>query len=188
LSIDEAMPIILQTLDGLEYAHNAEIPYVKRADGSIGKGWGLVHRDFKPGNIFLTQVGDSRIAKVGDYGLAKAFDLAGLSGQTRSGTKAGTPRFMPRQQVINFKYAKPEVDVWAAAASLYNMLTGTYPRDFSGKDPFVTVLQSDPVPIRQRDSSIPKPLAELIDLALVDHPEIHFKTAATFKRALESVL
>jgi eukaryotic-like serine/threonine-protein kinase len=56
LSIDEAMPIILQTLDGLEYAHNAEIPYVKRADGSIGKGWGLVHRDLKPGNIFLTEV------------------------------------------------------------------------------------------------------------------------------------
>jgi pSer/pThr/pTyr-binding forkhead associated (FHA) protein len=188
LSIDEAMPIILQTLDGLEYAHNAEIPYVKRADGSIGKGWGLVHRDLKPGNIFLTQVGDSRIPKVGDYGLAKAFDLAGLSGQTRSGTKAGTPRFMPRQQVINFKYAKPEVDVWAAAASLYNMLTGTYPRDFSGKDPFVTVLQTDPVPIRQRDSSIPKLLAELIDLALVDKPEIHFKTAAEFKRALESWL
>jgi WD40 repeat protein len=188
LSIDEAMPIILQTLDGLEYAHNAEIPYVKRADGSIGKGWGLVHRDLKPGNIFLTQVGDSRIAKVGDYGLAKAFDLAGLSGQTQSGTKAGTPRFMPRQQVINFKYAKPEVDVWAAAASLYNMLTGTYPRDFREKDPFLTVLQTDPVPIRERDSSIPKPLAELIDLALVDKPEIHFKNAADFKQALESVL
>jgi hypothetical protein len=68
------------------------------------------------------------------------------------------------------------------------MLTGTYPRDFSGKDPFVTVLQTDPVPIRQRDSSIPKLLAELIDLALVDKPEIHFKTAAEFKRALESLL
>lgn len=188
LSIDEAIPIILQTLDGLEYAHNAEIPYVKRADGNIGKGWGLVHRDLKPGNIFLTQVGDSRIAKVGDYGLAKAFDLAGLSGQTRSGTKAGTPRFMPRQQVINFKYAKPEVDVWAAAASLYNMLTGTYPRNFSDKDPFLTVLQTDPVPICQRDSLIPKPLAELIDLALIDKPEIHFKTAAEFKQALESVM
>jgi pSer/pThr/pTyr-binding forkhead associated (FHA) protein len=188
LSIDEAVPIILQTLDGLEYAHNAEIPYVKRADGSIGKGWGLVHRDLKPGNIFLTQVGDSRVAKVGDYGLAKAFDLAGLSGQTRSGTKAGTPRFMSRQQVINFKYAKPEVDVWAAAASLYNMLTGAYPRDFGNKDPFVAVLQTDPVPIRQRDGSLPKSLADLIDLALVDKPEIHFKTAAEFKHALESVV
>jgi serine/threonine protein kinase len=90
--------------------------------------------------------------------------------------------------VINFKYAKPEVDVWAAAASLYHMLTGTYPRDFSDKDPFVTVLQTDPVPIRQRYGSLPKPLAEVIDLALVDKPKIHFKTAAEFKQALESVV
>jgi pSer/pThr/pTyr-binding forkhead associated (FHA) protein len=188
LSIDEAVPIILQTLEGLQYAHNAELPYVKRVDGTIGKGRGLVHRDLKPGNIFLTQVSNSRIAKVGDYGLAKAFDLAGLSGQTMSGTKAGTPSFIPRQQVINFKYAKPEVDVWAAAASLYNMLTGAYPRDFSNKEPFLAVLQTNAVPIRLRDASIPKRLAELIDLSLVDNPNIHFKNAAALKRALESVL
>jgi serine/threonine protein kinase len=64
------------------------------------------------------------MAKVGDYGLAKAFDAAGLSGQTRTGSMAGTPHFMPRQQVVNFKYARPEVDVWAMAASLYNILAG----------------------------------------------------------------
>jgi pSer/pThr/pTyr-binding forkhead associated (FHA) protein len=188
LSIDEAVPIILQTLDGLNYAHNAKIPCVKRADGMIAKGQGLVHRDLKPHNILLANVNGSYIAKIADYGLAKAFDLAGLSGQTMTGHAAGTPRFMPRQQVINFKHAKPEVDVWAVAASLYNMLTGAYPRDFGNQDPFLTVLQTNPVPIRQRDSSIPKPLAELIDLALVDNPEIHFKNAAAFKRALESVV
>lgn len=185
LSIQEAVPIILQTLDGLEYAHNAEIPYVKRADGTIAKGRGLVHRDIKPSNIFLTKVGNAYSAKVGDYGLAKAFDLAGLSGQTMSGSEvAGTLPFMPRQQLIDFKYAKPEVDVWATAATLYTMLTGECPRDFSGKDPLVAVLQTSAVPIRQRNPSIPKPLAELIDLALVDNPEIHFKSAAQFKRAL----
>jgi serine/threonine protein kinase len=188
LSIEEAVPIILQALDGLHYAHNAEIPYVKRADGRLDKGRGLVHRDLKPANIFLTNVSGTRVAKVGDYGLAKAFDLAGLSGLSMSGTTGGTPHFMPRQQVLNFKYAKPEVDIWATAASLYNMLTGTYPRDFADKDPFAAVLQTNPVPISQRDSSIPKPLAELIDLALVDNPEIHFKNAAAFKRALESVV
>ncbi|HEY9605211.1 MAG TPA: protein kinase [Allocoleopsis sp.] len=188
LSVDEAIPIILQTLDGLEYAHNAEIPCVKRADGTLGKGRGLVHRDLKPHNILLSHKNGSRVAKIADYGLAKAFDLAGLSGQTMSGTSAGTPTFMPRQQVISFKYAKPEVDIWATAASLYNMLTGTYPRDFTKKDPFLAVLQTSPVPIRQRDDSIPQALAELIDLALVDNPDIHFKNAAAFKRALESVL
>jgi hypothetical protein len=44
------------------------------------------------------------------------------------------------------------------------------------------------VPIRQRENSIPKLLAELIDLALVDKPEIHFKTAAEFKQALETAV
>lgn len=188
LSIDEAVPIILQALDGLEYAHNAEIPYVKLADGTLCKGRGLVHRDVKPGNIFLANVGYSRIAKVADYGLAKAFDLAGLSGLSLSGAMRGTPAFMPRQQVINFKYAKPEVDVWAIAASLYYMLIGKLPRDFIGTDPFLAVLQTNPVPIRQRDALIPKRLAEVIDLALVDNPSLHFKTAAAFKEALSSVL
>lgn len=184
LPIDEAVAIILQVLDGLTYTHNVEIPNVKLADGSFGKGCGLIHRDLKPGNIFLANVGGKQVAKVGDYGLAKAFDLAGLSGQTLTGSTVGTLGFMPRQQVIDFKYAKPEVDVWAAAACLYAMLTGCLPRNLQGQDPFLAVLQCDAVPIRDRTSSIPQPLAKVIDLALVDNPEIYYKSAAEFKQAL----
>jgi serine/threonine protein kinase len=189
LPVDEAAEIILQALDGVQYAHTAEVPYVRQKDGTVARGHGLVHRDLKPANLFLAGSGRSRVAKVADYGLAKAFDGAGLSGQTRTGTMSGTPVFMPRQQVINFKYARPEVDVWAMAASLYHMLTGWVPRDFpKGKDPWQIVLQTDSVPIRKRDASIPKKLADVIDQALVDRPTIHFKTAGEFKRALESVL
>jgi eukaryotic-like serine/threonine-protein kinase len=183
LSIDEAISITMQVLDGLEYAHQAEIPYVKLADDGFVRGRGLVHRDLKPSNIFITNTNGNRTIKIADYGLAKAFDQAGLSGQTMSGTQAGTPVFMPRQQLINFKYVKPEVDIWATAACLYFMLTGAYPRDFVG-DPFLAVLQTSAVPIRQRDASIPKQLAELIDQALIDKPEIYFKDAASFKRVL----
>ncbi|MEH2128863.1 protein kinase domain-containing protein [Nostoc sp.] len=187
LSVEIAVPIILQILDALEYAHNVELPYVKLADGKFGKGKGIVHRDLKPSNIFLTNIDGKLVAKIGDYGLSKAFDLAGLSGQTLTGTQAGTPVFMPRQQVLNFKYAQPEVDIWAVAACLYNMLTGCFPRNFTG-DPFLAVLQNNPIPIRQRDATIMQPLAQVIDLALVDKPEIHFKSAAEFKRALLSAL
>ncbi|MEH2366837.1 protein kinase domain-containing protein [Nostoc sp.] len=187
LSVEIAVPIILQILDALEYAHNVELPYVKLADGKFGKGKGIVHRDLKPSNIFLTKIDGKLVAKIGDYGLSKAFDLAGLSGQTLTGTQAGTPVFMPRQQVLNFKYAQPEVDIWAVAACLYNMLTGCFPRNFTG-DPFLAVLQNNPIPIRQRDATIMQPLAQVIDLALVDKPEIHFKSAAEFKRALLSAL
>lgn len=184
LSLDEALPIILQALDGLEYAHNAEVPYVKKENNSLGKGQGFVHGHIQPNNIFLANVSGSPLVKIADYGLAKAFDLAGLSGQTMSGKMAGSPIFFPRQQVISFNYAKPEIDVWAMAAIFYNMLTGTYPRDFANKDPFLVVLQTNAVPILERDISIPKKLADVIDIALRDTPEIYFKSAIELKEAL----
>ena len=69
------MSTIVQTLDALEYAHNAEIFCVKLADGSFGRGRGLVHRNLKLGNIFLSKEDYEVIVKVGGYGLAKSFDL-----------------------------------------------------------------------------------------------------------------
>ncbi len=189
LPVDESLEIMLQLLDGLEYAHNAIIPDFELADGSKKTVHGLIHRDIKPGNFFLSGSGRRRLAKIADYGFAKAFDAAGLSGLTMTGAVAGTPPFMPRQQVINFKHAKPEIDVWAMAASLYNMLTGQVPRNFRrGADPWMILLKEAPVPIRQRDASIPKKLAEVIDTALIDHPSIQFKTAAAFKHALLTAL
>jgi serine/threonine protein kinase len=189
LSIDEARPIILQALDGLHYAHHAEIPNVKLKDGGIGQGRGLVHRDLKPQNIFLSTASGSRVAKLGDYGLSKAFDMAGLSGHTCTGDIAGTPQFMSRQQVLRFKEVRPEADVWAMAATLYNMLTGCFPRDFpGGKDPWQLILETSVVPIRQRIPAIPSKLAKVVDHALVDEPEVGFKSAAEFKQALLQVM
>lgn len=189
LALDISAKIILQALDGLESIHTVDISGVKLADGRIVSAKGLVHRDIKPANIFISSEGGGLTPKIADVGLGKAFDVAGLSGQTMTGTAAGTPLFMPRQQVINFKYAKPDVDVWAMAATFYNMLTGKFPRDFArGKDPWQTVIQTKAVPIRDRDGSIPEALAKVIDSALVDQPEIRFKTASSLKRAIEEVL
>jgi serine/threonine protein kinase len=173
IQIKEAIDIILQVLDGLHYAHTEK---------------GIVHRDIKPGNIFLTVEDGKLIAKLGDYGLAKAFEFAGLSGMSLSGREMGTFKFMPRQQALNFKYVQPDVDVWAMAATLYSMLTLECPRDFYGIDPSLVVLTKKPVPIRDRDASIPKPLAKIIDLALIDKPDLHFKSAIDFKNALLSVI
>ncbi|MEA5509087.1 protein kinase [Crocosphaera sp. UHCC 0190] len=188
LSLEESLEIIYQVLDALIYAHNVEISNLKQANGTIAKGKGLVHRDIKPANIFLVESQGKITVKLADYGLSKAFDLAGLSGQTMTGTKAGTPYFMPRQQVLNFKYVQPEVDIWAVAATLYNMLTGCYPRDLDNKDPFLAILQDLPIPIRQRNVNIPQGLADIIDLALQDNPQLHFKEAIAFKKALLDVV
>ena len=193
LCLEQATLITLQVLDGLEYVHNVKV------DVDIKKGLfnstkeveahGLVHRDFKPGNIFLADNTDYPVAKVADFGMAKAFETAGMSKVTKDGSAMGTPQFMPRQQAVNFRYSEPDVDVWAAAASYYNMLTGQFPRDFApGKNPCMVLMTGGIVPIRQRDSSIPVKLAAVIDRALQEVPEIGYKSAATFRRDIIAAL
>ena len=90
------------------------------------------------------------------------------------------------QQIFDSKYVKPEVDIWAMAASLYQMLTGTTPRYFpEDSDIWEVVSTTQPTPIRDRNNSIPEKIAEVIDSALKDdESELHFKTAAEFKQAL----
>jgi hypothetical protein len=63
------------------------------------------------------------------------------------------------------------------------MLTGFFPRNFTD-EPWLDVLQNDPVPIRQRDASIPVKLAEVIDKALIEKPNIYFQSAIEFKSEL----
>ena len=188
LGIELAVKIALQALGGLHYAHNVTVTS-KTQEGKFVQQKGLVHRDMKPANLFLSNTGSKPVVKIADLGLAKAFKSAGLSGLTATGSAAGSPWYMSKQQVINFKYAKPEVDVWGLAATLYHMLTGYFPRDFpKDRDPWLVVLQDPPVPIRQRNPSIPARLAEVIDSALIDTPAITFTSAADLKRELEKAL
>ncbi len=177
---DRAVPLVLQALDGLDHAHTVKLP-----DGSVG----LVHRDLKPANILLDGKGADPVVKIADFGLAKAFDRAGLSGLTLTGAIEGTMSFMARSQIVNFKRVRPDVDVWAMAATLYFMLTGSPPREFPlGVDPVQIVLEEDPVPIRERNPAIPKALAAVIDAALVDQPRDAVTCAAQLAAALREAL
>jgi hypothetical protein len=64
------------------------------------------------------------------------------------------------------------------------MITGYSPRNLQGQDQFLAVLQNDAVPVNERTPAIPKHLATVIDRALIDNPEIYYKSAAEFKQAL----
>jgi pSer/pThr/pTyr-binding forkhead associated (FHA) protein len=162
LPLKWAKPIILQSLEALAHAHAK----------------GFVHRDLKPSNILLSFAQNNVIAKLSDFGLAKSFEKAGLSGLTLTGNYAGTPYFIPREQLINFKYVKPVSDVWSMGATIYNMLTGQLPYEFSqDRDPINVVLNDDVIPIRQRDRSMPKPLAQIIDRAIHSETKERYQTA-----------
>jgi eukaryotic-like serine/threonine-protein kinase len=189
LPIDEAVEITAQALTGLAYAHAVPVPGVRRADGKVEASRGLVHRDIKPSNILLAGTGARATVKLADFGLAKAFDGAGLSGHTRTGSVGGTVAYMSRQQILDYKFAKPEVDVWAMAATLYHMLTGSTPRDFPPhKDPITVVLREPAIPIREREPSVPRRLAAVVDAALVDTPRIAVTSADEFRTALIDAL
>ncbi|KXO97827.1 protein kinase domain-containing protein [Tsukamurella pseudospumae] len=187
LNPDVAVPLALDVLDALEYAHNRRVSVP-----AMGVAKGLVHRDVKPANILLANVDGARRAKLADFGLAKAFDFAGYSGLSFSNATIGTFVFMSRLQFENFKYAKPRVDVWATAATLYWALTGgDYVRDFESLEPHAimkAILNTDPVPIRARAAEVPARLAEVIDEALIEGSDGRIATAAEFGAALRAAL
>jgi hypothetical protein len=171
LPVETAVRLVTQAARGLAYAH----------------GRGVIHRDIKPENILLTDPEDG--AKLADFGLAKNFELAGLSGFTQTGSKAGTPLFMPREQLTNYKYVKPASDVWAMGATLHFLLTGRNAREFQkGCDALALILQGDIPKIRTREASIPAGLAEVVDRALATDPRDRYADGGAFVKALEKAL
>lgn len=181
-----ALELTFQILDGLEYAHNVRLEQMSLLDAQIYTVKGLVHRDIKPANIFLVrQAGGMLAAKISDFGLAKAFDMAGISGCTRTGDFSGTLGFIPKQQYLNYKYVKPEVDIWATAATLYYMLTGKTPRNFSDPTDINRIFENAPVPIKTNNPYIPDEIAAVIDSALDDRKTFRFRSADQLKFALQ---
>lgn len=173
LTLAEAGPILLQTLQGLAYAHQQ----------------GFVHRDVKPRNILLRGKEGKWSARLSDLGLAKNFEQVGFGGLTMTGEKAGTYFFMPREQVTHLKDFKPAGDVWAMGATCYYILTGTLPRNhFETQHQLDVVLHGKTTPIRQRDPRIPIPVAEVIDRALADEPGKRYQHAGEMHAALQQAL
>jgi len=166
------LPLMMDSLAGLEFAHRK----------------GLVHRDLKPQNILLTG-DDEPQAKIADFGLAKSFAQAGLSGMTATGGVAGTFRFMPREQLTQFKYARPVSDVWSFAATFYAVLTRCCPREFpENRDPIDVILNSHAKPIREYRPDIPDAVADVFDRALLTDPSARYQTAGEMRENLAYAL
>ncbi|HEY6789350.1 MAG TPA: protein kinase [Trebonia sp.] len=93
-------------------------------------GLGVVHRDIKPGNLFLC---DSGLVKVTDFGIAKAVSGTRLSA---TGTLIGTFPYMAPEQWLGEPAAFSN-DVWAVGCVLYELLSGVVPRSYATPSEYV---------------------------------------------------
>ncbi len=92
----------------------------------------FVHRDVKQANVLMDTSSKRLCVKVADFGLARIYQASRMSGLTLKDDVGGTLEFMPPEQIIHFRDVQPAADQYAAAATLYNLLTGQYIRDLSG--------------------------------------------------------
>ena len=142
---------------------------------------GIVHRDVKPENVFLT--GDHAHVKVLDFGISKVGD--NNDGLTKTGTVMGTPDYMAPEQARGDK-VDARADIYAAGAILYRAVTGKKP--FEGlEDPMATltaVLTQEPPRPSELNPGIPLSLELVIQRAMAKNPAERFQTMAELDLSL----
>lgn len=163
--------IVSRVLDALEFAH----------------GRNFVHRDVKPANILLGRRTDGRLdVKLADFGLAKNYLMAGLSGLTHDGSARGSIAFMPPEQVSDCCTAKPTSDLYSVGVTLFRYLTGAFPFEFHSQGTALrAILEDTPLRADALMPDLPRDLADLIDRMLAKDPAARLQTAAAFRDALQ---
>jgi serine/threonine-protein kinase len=145
---------------------------------------GLVHRDVKPGNVFLEGGSVSRV-KVLDFGLARG---PGGPAVTRAGSLLGTPSYMAPEQVRGARAVDARADVFALGALLFECLAGR--AAFAGADTeavLTKVLLEQPPPARELAPAIPAALEALLATMLRKDPEGRPRDAGVVERELAAI-
>jgi len=165
LPLEQTLAIGCDVCRALEFAH----------------GQGVIHRDLKPGNIWLAEAG---VAQIGDFGLAVSLDRSRL---TQHGMMIGTVAYMPPEQALGGEVT-PQADLYALGAMLYEMVTGRPP--FLGDDPTAVISQhinTAPVAPSWLTEHCPPDLEELILGLLAKDPGERPASAADVLSVLERV-
>ncbi|MDH3889894.1 MAG: serine/threonine protein kinase [candidate division Zixibacteria bacterium] len=166
--VGEAVQVANDVLDILAFAHQKDI----------------YHRDIKPGNIMIDNVGQTKVI---DFGIAKGKTDPNL---TIAGTACGTPAYMAPEQFNPTEQANYALwDIYAVGTTLYMMLCGQVP--FTDENPFAirdAKLFNDPPAPSALNSSIPKPLEEVILKSLARDADRRYQTAEQMQDGLSPFL
>jgi hypothetical protein len=157
-----------QLLDALDYLHTQNPP--------------IIHRDIKPQNLKLTPRGKIVLL---DFGLAKGSVGADSTSGARS-VFGYTPQYAPIEQ-IQGTGTDPRSDLYALAATLYELLTGTTPPDGLTRASETVAGRSDPLqPAHTLNPSIPSGLSALLHQAMDQNPAMRPASAAAMSAALQA--
>lgn len=173
MKLRQAAPFLDELLSALSAAHAV----------------GVIHRDLKPGNVFVESKPDGQKGiKVIDFGLAKQADRAGGSVKpTNPGTLLGTPAFMAPEQVLGAKVT-PATDLYAVGGIAYQMITNHLPHEApSAIEVLSQKMSHDPIRPRQWQPSIEEELDAWVMNLLSREPEKRYQDAEEARRALRRI-
>ncbi|HEU5057406.1 MAG TPA: phosphate/phosphite/phosphonate ABC transporter substrate-binding protein [Kofleriaceae bacterium] len=150
---------------------------------------GVVHRDLKPGNIFIARQSDgTHKVKILDFGISKLGGDSATLNVTAEGALVGTPNFMAPEQITGEAPLDARVDIYAVGVLLYRMVTGRLP--YVGKTPdelYRKVLSGQPSPPRRRNPDIPPELEAVILKGMALDRNARYQDAASFRAALHEI-
>jgi serine/threonine protein kinase len=169
LPCQEVLALAHQLLDVLAAAHAA----------------GVVHRDIKPDNLFLTT---ERALKVLDFGIARVREGAdGGAHVTATGMRIGTPAFMPPEQALGrTTEIDARTDVWAVGATMFALLAGRTVHTAPSGAEMIVVTATRPAPsLAEHAPSAPSAVVAVVDRALAFSRDARWPDARSMQRALE---